>query len=248
MRFNIKTEPIVAGLGLLGVGAPMIWPDQKWIGWLFIGLAAALLLSGIRIDGFAVSVGRAKVSFYAKWIARIVAIACMLALGWLNSFDLNIYGGMLYGFVALLFLGSLVLASEFWIRPIKNNRAGLELLGTEMVARHREILNDYVVWENKRRSANHSTRGGDMESWNRDREMDRQIAMAFEAKYGAVVGLFYTRLQSLEIKTPSPRTVYSSSSIPGIAKYLGVVGSMLGKGQVDQAKALTDKEIWKISN
>lgn len=38
-------EAIGLILGLIGVGIQMLWPEQKWLGWVFIGLAAAVTLA-----------------------------------------------------------------------------------------------------------------------------------------------------------------------------------------------------------
>jgi hypothetical protein len=58
MRFKIDSNYIFAAIGAAGAGAPVVWPDQKWIGTLLIVAAAVVFVLGVQIDGFSIRVGR----------------------------------------------------------------------------------------------------------------------------------------------------------------------------------------------
>jgi len=57
----------------------MIWPDQQWIGWIFIILAAVVLLSGVRIDGVIIRVGGPRWRSAMNWYLVVASIAALVA-------------------------------------------------------------------------------------------------------------------------------------------------------------------------
>ena len=83
MRLRIGTEYIFGALGLFGSGAQIVWPDQKWIGWGFVGVAALTLALGVRIDGFHVRLGgptwKARMNPYL-FVATIAGLVLVVAL------------------------------------------------------------------------------------------------------------------------------------------------------------------------
>lgn len=92
MRFQLDSNYILAALGLAGVGAPVIWPEAKWIGVLFMVLAGIVFVFGIRLEGLQIRrsrphLGKAKLNFYvAMMIASLLVFASAVA-GYFGLFD-----------------------------------------------------------------------------------------------------------------------------------------------------------------
>lgn len=51
MRFRLHGGVFTVGLGLLGAGAVIVWPDQVLIGWSLMLAALAVFLWGVKFDG-----------------------------------------------------------------------------------------------------------------------------------------------------------------------------------------------------
>jgi hypothetical protein len=81
MRVRIDSEYVFGALGLVGVGAQMIWPDQKWFGWAFIVLAIMTLLLGARVDGLHVRVGGPQWRSRVNWYLLIAFSAALVFVG-----------------------------------------------------------------------------------------------------------------------------------------------------------------------
>ena len=50
MRFETSPGPASTVIGIAGSGVALIWPEQKWIGFVLIALAAAVFFFDVRLN------------------------------------------------------------------------------------------------------------------------------------------------------------------------------------------------------
>jgi hypothetical protein len=81
MKFRIDSNYIFGALGAAGAGAPVLWPEQRWIGAFLLVAAGVVFVLGVRIEGLTLRSGRPhlgalKLNIY---VATMIASALVFA-------------------------------------------------------------------------------------------------------------------------------------------------------------------------
>lgn len=78
MRFKITSGSLAGGLGLIGTGVPIMYPDVKWVGALFIVLGGAVFLFDVSFEHGHVEIGE---KHPLRRRLRMVGPQLLMALG-----------------------------------------------------------------------------------------------------------------------------------------------------------------------
>jgi hypothetical protein len=88
---HIRTSPGsgAAGFGLIGTGLTVAL-DEKWIGWVVVGVGVLVFMFDVRIDGWNIKFAH-KFSWKARVVAAILSVAAILWFDyWYYSHVLNV--------------------------------------------------------------------------------------------------------------------------------------------------------------
>lgn len=118
MKFKIDSNYIFAALGAAGSGAPVLWPEQRWIGAILLIGSGVVFVLGARIEGFSLRWGRPhlgalKLNIY---VAIMIASALVFAAASVTYFIDRAKGPILWTWGPTSPLGTSMSTGEpLWI-------------------------------------------------------------------------------------------------------------------------------------
>jgi hypothetical protein len=81
MKLRIDSNYIFAALGAAGAGAPVLWPEQRWMGAFLLVASAVVFVLGVRIEGLTIRSGKPHLGALKLNIYLATMIASALVFG-----------------------------------------------------------------------------------------------------------------------------------------------------------------------
>ena len=88
MQIRTTAGSGAAGLGIIGTGLTVALPEEKWIGWLVVGVGIAVFMFDVRIDGWNIKFAKSP----SLKVRAVAALCCLTGILW---FDYWYYSSVL---------------------------------------------------------------------------------------------------------------------------------------------------------
>lgn len=148
---------------------------------------------------------------------------------------------------AIMVLAAIVISLHLW-GVFTTEKLDEGTIGNELVELSRD-MSRWIVRAGERNPEPRSTSDTDAEEvWYARGEWDRVVSRDFADEFGPQLMAAHIILGKLGLELPFHLSHVSSSTMMGIASYLGAMGSLLKDGRIEVAREMDETHMFRLSN